>query len=145
VQIVINQTQKVTGIVFATGSSAGITTGNNFGIGIYSEDGSTKVFAINVAGVVAISTAVRTTITPVTLAPGVYWLAWVATLTTVTMNSFTQVANLGYAGSLAGSTKRWGWCAGNANTSSAGSLPSSIFLPDTLLIQTVPLIMLEPS
>ena len=144
-QTVLNRRQKISFFTFATGSAAGITSGNNFGYALYNHDGSSRLATINVAGTVAVSTAVRTAIaeTTVTLDPGVYWIAWVCTLTTTTMNSIGNSVNTGLFGSLGGSVIRWGH-ASASNTSVAGSLPSSLVLPNTFLAQACPTIFCEP-
>lgn len=142
-QVVLEHRQKISQVTFVTGSTAGITAGNNFGWGIYSADGTTKLTSINVAGAVATSTGVVTTITPITLDPGAYWIAWVCTLNTTTMSAFAEAGNAIMMGSAAGQVKRWG-DAGASNSTSAGSLPSSLVLPSTASGQTMPVLFCEP-
>lgn len=142
-QVVLEHRQKISQVTFVTGATAGITAGNNFGWGVYDASGVTQLIAVNVAGAVATATAKVTTLTPVTLDPGTYWIAWVCTLNTTTMNSFAESGNSGLFGSAAGQVKRWG-DAGASNSSTAGSLPSSLVLPTTASGQTMPIMFCEP-
>lgn len=142
-QVVLTKRMKISALTFATGSAAGITAGNNFGFGIYNHDGTSLLLSINVAGVVGTSTAVRTTITPVTLDPGVYWVAWVCTLTTTTMNAVGNQLSGALFGNAGGSAVRWGHANAN-NASTAGSLPASLSLPFVFLAQSLPTVFCEP-
>ena len=142
-QVVLRQVQKIAAITFHVGATAALTAGNNLGIGIYDLAGANLLASINVAGLVGTGTGKRTTITPVTLQPGVYWFTWVCTITTPTLHGLLSSMNANLFGALTPAI-RWGYNS-TGNSSAAGSLPSTLSLPDTFLAQPFPQVLCEPS